>query len=318
MRPIINIIIALNVLFLSLTAYAGDQIQIIPPYNTLSYDAYLNKLYANQPENKRLEYFSAAFLGQPYKIDALGEGKEGEFDQDPLYRVDAFDCMTYVSTVLALVNAHNLPEFQQMIKKINYQDGVVSYQNRNHFTNIDWNANNEKQGFIKDITGTIHNQQNQSVAKMINVYINKKKWYEKKTLSSIKLLSPITSLEQQQLLEKLRGLKANVSNQESHVPYVPLTALFDKQGVPNEFIFAQIPSGSIIEIVRFNWSVRPNFGTELDISHLGFAVRTEKGLMYREASSIKNKVVDIPLETYLRDYLDSPTVRGINIQMILL
>jgi hypothetical protein len=318
MRVIIKAMILLNILFISITAYAAQQIIIVPPYNVVVYDAYINKLYLNQPTNKRLEYFSAAFLGQPYMNGALGEGKNGEFDQNPLYRFDAFDCMTYVSTVLALLNANDLQEFKKMIEKINYQDGLVSYQNRNHFTNIDWNKNNERLGLTKDITMTIHNQSNQSVAKIINVYINKKGWYAKKTLASIKLLLPVTSQKQQQLLERLRGLKAEVFNQESHVPYVPLTILFNKQGQPNQFIFDQIPSDSIIEIVRFNWSVRPNFGTELDISHLGFAVRTQDGLMYREASSIKNKVVDIPLVDYLRDYLGSTTVRGINIQLVLL
>jgi hypothetical protein len=318
MRVILKSIVIFTIIFMPMVTLATEQMNIIPPYNVAVYDATIQKLYTNQPANKRLEYFSAAFLGQRYLNGALGEGAEGEFDQSPLYRSDAFDCMTYVSTVLALVNANTVPEFKEMIKKINYQNGLVLYQNRNHFTSIEWNPNNEKHGLIKDITMDIHDQNNQSVAKMISVYINKKAWYDNKTLSSIKLLSPITPAKQQQLLQRLRGLSREMSNQDSHLPYVPLTVLFNKQGQANQFIFDQIPSDSIIEIVRFNWDAKPHLGTKLDVSHLGFAVRTSQGLVYREASQIKNKVIDIPLAEYLQGYLNTPTVKGINIQLVVL
>ena len=106
-----------------------------------------------------------------------------------------------------------------------------------------------------------------------------------------------------------------MSNQEAYIPYVPLTILYDKQGRSNQFIFDQIPTGSIIEIIRSDWKTD---GTELDVSHLGFAVRTKEGLVYREASLIKGKVVDIPLTEYLRKYVNTQMVEGINIQLVLL
>lgn len=314
MRAIFKSIVIFSILFMSITVFAAVRINIVPPYNVAAYDSVIENLYAHQPSNNRLEYFSAAFLGQRYLNGALGEGGNGEFDQSPLYRTDAFDCLTYVSTVLALLNGNDLQTFQTMIKKISYQSGLVFYQNRNHFMSIDWNPNDKKQGLIKDITTTIHNQNNQSVAKIESTYINKKDWYDKKTLSSIKLLSPLPTEKQQQLLQRLRSLSAEVSNQKAHLPYVPLPILFDKQGRPNQFVFDQIPSGSIIEIVRSNLKTE---GTELDVSHLGFAFRTKEGLIFREASLIKKKVIDIPLEDYLRGYLNPPTIKGINIQLVL-
>lgn len=305
-------------MLMSTVVFAADErITIIPSYNVAAYDADIAKLYANQPANKRFEYFSAAFLGQRYLNGALGEGLEGEFDQSPSYRSDAFDCLTYASTVLALLNANTVAEFKEMIQKINYQNGLVAYQNRNHFTSIEWNPNNQKQGLIQDITMNIHDQDNQPVAKMLSVYINKKAWYEQKTLSSIKLLAPISSEKQQQLLQQLRGFSKEMSNQDSHLLYIPKTVLFDKQGQPDQFIFDQIPSGSIVEIVRVNWSGEPPAGINLDVSHLGFAVRTSQGLIYREASQIKRKVIDVPLAEYLRGYLNTSTVKGINIQLVL-
>jgi hypothetical protein len=45
-------------------------------------------------------------------------------------------------------------------------------------------------------------------------------------------------------------------------------------------------------------------------------VRINGKLYFREASSITQDVVDIPLEKYLVGYLNSTTVKGINIQLI--
>lgn len=312
--------IVLNVLILvPLILWAAQSITLISAYSMADFDTEIQKLYAHQPHNlsERLNYFSAAFLGKKYKRGALGEGSEALFDQNPEYRTDVFDCMTYVNTVLALLNANNLTEFQQKIREINYQNSQVLYQNRYHFTSIDWNPSNQKHGFIQDITHSIHDQSNERVAKILSVYINKKEWYRKKTLADIKLLSPLTPKEAQSRLAAFRNLSEKSINQESYVPYIPLNVLFNKQGQPNLFIFEQIPSGSIIEIVRKDWNVKSYLGTDLDISHMGFAIKTPKGLVYREASSIENKVIDVSLINYLFQYVNSSEVVGINVQQIL-
>ncbi len=87
----------------------------------------------------RITYISKQFLGKPYALGALGEGSQGYFDQAPLYRTDAFDCETYVDTVLALAFADNLSTFKQYIQKIRYRDGHIAFVDRNHFTCLDWN-----------------------------------------------------------------------------------------------------------------------------------------------------------------------------------
>ena len=304
---------------MSLLLWAAQSITLIPAYSMADFDTEIQKLYAHQPHNlsERLNYFSAAFLGKKYEKGALGEGSEALFDQNPEYRTDAFDCMTYVNTVLALLNANNLTEFQQKMRKINYQNSEILYQNRYHFTSIDWNPNNQKQGFIQDITDTIRERNNEPVAKIMSVYINKKEWYRKKTLADIKLLFPLTPKEEQSRLTAFRDLSEESINQESHVLYIPLNVLFNKQGQPNLFIFDQIPSGSILEIVRKDWNIKSYLGTDLDVSHMGFAIKTRKGLVYREASSIENKVIDVFLINYLFQYVNSSEVAGINVQQVL-
>src|SRR5688500_5113048 len=78
-------------------------------------DLTLRKLYhtlnSKLTISARVEKVSAAFLNKPYLLGALGEGSSAIFDQFPRYRIDGFDCETYVTTVLAIALAPNLHEF---------------------------------------------------------------------------------------------------------------------------------------------------------------------------------------------------------------
>ncbi len=63
----------------------------------------------------------------------LGEGIAP--DADPLIRFDAFDCTTFVETVLANGN-------QKTLNQIRYKNGNVGFLTRNHFIESDWLTNN--------------------------------------------------------------------------------------------------------------------------------------------------------------------------------
>ena len=73
------------------------------------------------------------YVGATYMFDPLGE--EVAPDMDPLIRFDAFDCVTFVETVLADGDVNKL-------NKILYKDGQISFINRNHFIESDWLSNN--------------------------------------------------------------------------------------------------------------------------------------------------------------------------------
>ncbi|MDR1009209.1 MAG: DUF1460 domain-containing protein [Rickettsiales bacterium] len=87
---------------------------------------------------------SAQFVGAEYLIDPLGEGVG--YDSDPLVRFDAFDCLTFVETVLALENGVNLND-------IRYKDGRVDFVARHHFLAADWVPNNRR--IVRDATRTL-------------------------------------------------------------------------------------------------------------------------------------------------------------------
>ena len=83
--------------------------------------------------NVSADDFGAQYLGARYVNDPLGEG--AGYDADPLIRTDAFDCLTYVETVMAGGDVDKLTQ-------IRYADGVAEFTHRNHFFTADWLKNN--------------------------------------------------------------------------------------------------------------------------------------------------------------------------------
>jgi len=265
---------------------------------------------------KKLNELSAQFLGRPYQVGALGEGEKGYFDQYPLYSMDAFDCLTYVNTVLALFFANSWTEFPKKIAEINYRNSIVAYENRHHFMGVDWNPENARLGFVQDITSKIMDDKGGPVSLIAETLIDRPNWLRRRQAQDIRL---IQSLSQEQLaarLQEMHGLADRLKAEVSYLPYIPLNKLFTEKGEPEFKIFSQIPDGAIIEIVRPNWDIREKIGTHIDVTHLGFFFKQSHQLIFRDASLLKQKVADTLLIDYLRQYLHHPSIQGINIQAI--
>lgn len=263
----------------------------------------------------RLEVISSEFIGKKYLLGALGEGSKAHYDQEPKYRTDAFDCDTYVTTVLALSLAKDKQGFKRCLAKIRYKNGQIEFTMRNHFTSLDWNPNNQQQHFIRDVTRNFKDQNNRQVAQIATALIDKPSWYQHFTKKNIRLNSADEKIQTERLAE-LKSKGSQLEKQNAQIPYLPLTALFDSQGNANQFLFAQIPNGAIVEIVRPNWDVEKLIGTHLNVSHLGFAFWKKGSLWFRQASSQYGKVVEVPFIDYLRKALTSPTIKGINVEVV--
>ncbi|PJD94390.1 MAG: hypothetical protein CK424_00050 [Legionella sp.] len=266
--------------------------------------------------SSRIKYFSQTFLDYPYTWTALGEGPRAHFDQAPLYRVDTYDCQTYVETVLALALSDSLKQFKRCIAKIRYANGSIAYTKRHHFLSPDWNTYNQQQGFIEDITRTIVDQDHQPVAVYAKTQIDPPQWYQHFNASKIRLCHA-SEKTVQKTLKKLQQKGRTLQTKTDILPYIPLTALFDANNKPNMHVFNQIPDGAIIELVRPNWDLTKAIGTHLNVSHLGFAIREQGILYFYQASSIVQKVDKPTLVDYLLNVKSSPTIRGINIQKVL-
>ena len=284
-------------------------------------DRKLQLIYKNLPtlttntHSIRLNTISKSFLGTPYELGSLGEGENGEYDQYPLYRLNSFDCLTFVETTIALALSNNPQQFKKKIIQLRYKNGHIAFINRNHFTELDWNINNQKQGFLQDITANFHDATGSSVIKYATVTIDKANWYQYLTSNNIRLKQPL-DITPAKHLQQLRAAGAQFKPKTIKVAYIPLNILFDKHNHPNLYVFKQIPTGSVLQIIRPNWNTKERIGTDMVISHLGFVFVHNNQLRFRHASSTQKAVVDNSLISYLRTAKQSPTIKGIHIEKI--
>lgn len=283
------------------------------------YDTEISALFQELAHQKpmrigdKIAWISEHWLNRPYKLYCLGEGPQGDFDQRPIYRTDGFDCETFVDMSLALAFSKNLSQFKKNINRIRYHDNVVDFVHRNHFTNIDWNKNNQAQVFIKDITTNIKSN-HQSLAIENTIIIKKNQWYQQMSSKRVYLIAHNPQL----INEKTSALHRQAHWQGqfvSKIKYIPISSLYDKEEQPKIAIFHQIPHGAIVEIVTPNSDTEKLIGTNLDISHMGFALYKNKQLYFRNASILNQRVVDEPLAVYLKRYLHSEKIKGIHIEM---
>ena len=109
------------------------------------------------------DFIGTEYLGAKYMRDPLGEG--AGIDNDPLIRFDAFDCTTFVETVLAKGD-------KEKLNQIRYKNGHIDFTNRNHFIDTDWLENNS--GLVENVSAKY------APTVIRRVTIDKKNWFKKK------------------------------------------------------------------------------------------------------------------------------------------
>ncbi len=96
--------------------------------------------------SQRMDFISAALRGARYRANTLigGPHKPEQF----VVRDDAFDCVTYLETVLAGADARKPREFDDLLRKIRYHNGEVEWRERNHYF-FDWCRHNVENGLCR-------------------------------------------------------------------------------------------------------------------------------------------------------------------------
>lgn len=232
------------------------------------------------------------------------------YEDEPSISIAGLDCVTFVEVVLALILArhcHNVPSFQAVfwtnLRSIRYHHGMPSFLRRNYFFPcVDWIPNNN--WLVQDISHEIC--RNISYAKTT---IDKLSW-----LYQHKLLKPYkNNLTLLALAAALAKTGFCLTAKESVLPYINSKVLLaDYYSYVTNF-----PVLSIVFIVRPDWDVTElyeNYGTHLNISHLGICIKKNDELYFYHANSINERVVKVEkLNEYLTKYLDSKTVKGIHV-----
>ena len=302
LRPVLFLLLA------TLSAY-GAQISIPDEYS--QYFSQRDHLSSNV--NTRVLAASDLMMGKPYQFDSHGDAEGDAFDPRPLYTTESFDCMTFVTTILALVESNNLDDFYRNLRLVRYGTLKPSYFHRHHFISTEWNPANMSLGFIRDITTKITAHDGTPLAQVNTEIINYPNWllFQKKHFSQ---LSKWTSQQEQAWQSAYQH-----SQQELAVlSYIPLSKVFLDNGDVDPAVLQQIPGGSVIEFVTPGWDLRNTIGTKLDVMHLGLVVE-KAGIKFLRHAKIRDQVTELPLAdylTFLRDHV--PRAQGFHLEKILL
>lgn len=199
-------------------------------------------------------------IGKPY----IGGTLDIDQEEKLIYQFDAYDCLTFVETVLALAritvkNKATLEAFKHELTSIRYNKGIINgYASRSHYTS-EWISSNKALGIIKDLSKELGGE---LMTNEVNFMSTHPKFYKALTADST-------------LINSIKTNEAVVNNSQRYfIPKAKLDACVDK-----------IQSGDILVIATSK--------SGLDYSHLGFAYRPKstKKLHFLHASSNEKKVI---------------------------
>lgn len=126
-----------------------DSVEAVEGLNVSEAELILQELKSEHTLERRIQKATEWFLGRPYVEGSLGGGP----DSPEALRLflDAFDCVTFMETVMAFALAHNVEQVVEAVRLIRYQNGVIDWFHRNHYM-VDWTSNNQEAAFIDNIT----------------------------------------------------------------------------------------------------------------------------------------------------------------------
>lgn len=98
---------------------------------------------------ERMKHVSSKLLGSVYLTNPLiGSPTVAEV---LVARMDGFDCITFLETVLVLARAKSAEEFTGLLRKIRYRNSEIVYQQRFHYA-TDWANHLAQLNWLSDMT----------------------------------------------------------------------------------------------------------------------------------------------------------------------
>ena len=209
------------------------------------------------------------FIHKPYKTNTLEQSGREKLTVN----LAAFDCTTFVETVLALARCVDSGKistntFRKQLKSIRYRQGKINgYSSRLHYIS-DWIRDNEKMKFITDISKNLGGKPHRKKIHFMTAHHASYPALHNKTQS-----------------DRMLAVEKNLSRRVLYI--------LDKDTVGTQT--AKIKNGDIVAFAADQ--------AGLDVAHVGFAVREGKSLRLLHASKNEGRVV-ISKETIV-SYLQS-------------
>ncbi len=219
---------------------------------------------------KRIVAVSERFLGAAYRLDSLGEGR-GE-DADPTFRLDAFDCLTFVETVMAMAESNSLEDAKKTLQFIRYKQGRIGWRFRHHLTWGQWLVENIEARRVEISTRRIAGDAAKSSAKTYRTKCN----YSEKWKSWCTRLGDMAP--QGEVAFPIVGVSWAIKHAK------------------------EIPEGTLLFVVMQDRPWLP-----YRVKHVGMVVQRKGKPLFRHATKTHGKVKDVSLVGYLKTLLEFET-----------
>ncbi|MBC8185878.1 DUF1460 domain-containing protein [candidate division KSB1 bacterium] len=128
---------------------------------------YLGYLQSVEPDlRQRIQHLAKKCVGQPYKIFLLGEFPYEIYDADPLFSLEESDCVVFSEHIYAMALSYDWKSFFALLQRIRYKNGEIGLATRNHYTEFDWDVNNN--WLVQDITGELAGEETEFETTVVN------------------------------------------------------------------------------------------------------------------------------------------------------
>lgn len=210
-----------------------------------------------------LERVTRGLVAAPYLLSPLGEGSG--VDPDPRFRLDAFDCTTFVETAVAMTLCDQLPEARALLDRIRYH-GPPSFGTRRHLMTSQWIPGLIEAGYLVDIT----RQVGRARTKTVQLELTEARWSRRRVAKELTL--------------------DEVPYGTWSLDYLPVAEL--------EHFADRIPAGTIINVVRADAPSSPDL-----ITHQALVLARPDGTRFvRHASPVSKRVVDETITKIITRY----------------
>ena len=266
------------------------------PTNILTRSQYVNDIYLHTPYGANLDIVQ--------NVSTLEEAISNLATKDEFtFNDSVFDCVTYVETILSMLLtsqlASNVDEFTSCLKSLRYNKGLPVFLQRNHFFGADWIEHNS---WCVTLSTVMHKYRTH--AKQACTKINKDKWLLKHRVLH-KVVNQKHSVDDIALLLK----KINID-------FLPI--IHEIMYLPLEFILKNwhnvqkdLSNFFLVVIVRPNWNLQEKIGTNINVSHVGVGLKSDKDLLFYHASCEEKRVAKTTLCEYLEYCKSIPTIGGV-------
>lgn len=218
---------------------------------------------ANVTPGERASAATRSLVGAPYLSSRPDAG-------GPHLRLDAFDCLTFVETAVALGTAARPADAARALDDVRYASAPHTPATRNHEVLSQWIPANVAKGWIAEVTEELAGPLAREAAKT----------YSRASWEAVRSAG-----------RGIRGLPRD---------RLPLGRFSVRLVAPDDVarVAPRIPDGTVVFVLRAD---RQDRATR--VTHAGLAVRSERGeLLVRHATSSKGvgRVVEEPIDRFLR------------------